>query len=564
MQFIVRADDSVSNLLIAMSLLTKSGRPSGFAVVVNDNSEVIGVVTDGDLRNFLIRHLKLPNCIEEVLNQEFYFIEDEPNTEELLQKAKRVVGRINSESKLPIRFLPVLKDREIVSLLDLEELSIGSESKPEQIIVVGLGYVGLTLTGFLLGNRVPVVGVDQDTSKLHNLKEGHCYVSEPGLEHIIRDSMNSTLTLTRSVRELPQNFGGARRVFVVCVPTPVARNGKADLSFVEGATTEIASVLLPGDMVILRSTVPIGTCSEVGKLLEITSGLRAGLDFSLIFAPERTVEGNALREISELPQIVSGLTTSCLVNGLDFFERLGVLVVQTESLEMAELIKIASNAYRDYTFAFSNYLSQVAREHSLDVNSAIKSANFGYPRNRIPVPSPGVGGPCLTKDPYLLHTELVRAESPVRKARELNWEMPALLLDHMKMKIPNFENFQVCIIGMAFKGVPETNDTRHSPSVELFKLIRENGNKLVAWDAVADVREYNLELGDISPSVYVIANNHPENLNFLKRAIQVSKKDFYFLVDPWRLANTQDLMELRSHNAIHYLSISHYEEDPRK
>jgi UDP-N-acetyl-D-mannosaminuronic acid dehydrogenase len=200
----------------------------------------------------------------------------------------------------------------------------------------------------------------------------------------------------------------------------------------------------------------------------------------------------------------------------------------------------------------------------LDVNSAIKSANFGYPRNRITAPSPGVGGPCLTKDPYLLHTKLVRAESPVRKARELNWEMPALLLDHMKVNIPNFENFRVGIIGMAFKGVPETNDTRHSPSVELLKLIRENGNKVVAWDAVADVREFNFELGDISPSIYVIANNHPENLNYLKRAIQVSKKDNYFLVDPWRLANTRDLMELRSQNAIHYLSISHYEEDPKK
>jgi UDP-N-acetyl-D-mannosaminuronic acid dehydrogenase len=562
-QFIVREDDSVSDLLIAMSRLTKSGRPSGFALVVNHGSETVGVVTDGDLRKFLIRNNSMPTSIKQVLNRDFLYLEDQSNTEELLKKAREVVSTINSQSKLPIRFLPVLRNKEIVSLLDLEELSIGIESRPEQIVIVGLGYVGLTLAGFLLGNQVPVVGVDLDKSKLDQLLSGKCYISEPGLEHLIQKAIPSMLTVRRTIGELPENVGGARRVFIVCVPTPVNRNGGADLSFVESAAEEIATVLEPGDLVILRSTVPIGTCNEIGRRLEIKSGLRTGLDFSLIFAPERTVEGNALREIGELPQIVSGFTTSCLVNGLDFFEKLGVLTVQTESLRMAELIKIASNAFRDYTFAFSNYLSQVAREHSLDVNSAIKSANFGYPRNRIPVPSPGVGGPCLTKDPYLLHTKLVKVESPIRIARELNWEMPSLLLSHMKTKIPNFSSLSVSVIGMAFKGVPETNDTRYSPSVEILKLVRENGNPAVAWDAVADIEEMILHSADVSPSVFVIANNHPENLNYLRNAIQASNKDCYFVVDPWRLANARDILELRSFNVIHYLSISHYEEDPR-
>lgn len=562
-QFIVCEDDSVSELLIAMSRLTKSGRPSGFALIVNEGSETVGVVTDGDLRKFLIRHNSMPTSIKQVLNRDFLYLEDQSNTEELLIKARDVVSHINSQSKLPIRFLPVLRNKEIVSLLDLEELSIGIESRPEQIVIVGLGYVGLTLAGFLLGNQVPVVGVDLDKSKIDQLLSGKCYISEPGLEHLIQKAIPGMLTVRRTISDLPENVGGARRVFIVCVPTPVNRNGEADLSFVESAADEIATVLQPGDMVILRSTVPIGTCNEIGKQLEIKSGLRTGLDFSLIFAPERTVEGNALREIGELPQIVSGFTTSCLLNGLDFFEKLGILTVQTESLRMAELIKIASNAFRDYTFAFSNYLSQVAREHALDVNSAIKSANFGYPRNRIPVPSPGVGGPCLTKDPYLLHTKLVKVESPIRKARELNWEMPSLLLSHMKMKIPNFNSLSVSVIGMAFKGVPETNDTRNSPSVEILRLIRENGNQAIAWDAVANIQEMTLHSTDVSPSIFIIANNHPENLNYLRSEIQASKKDCFFVVDPWRLANARDLLELRSFHVIHYLSISHYEEDPR-
>jgi UDP-N-acetyl-D-mannosaminuronate dehydrogenase len=148
-------------------------------------------------------------------------------------------------------------------------------------------------------------------------------------------------------------------------------------------------------------------------------------------------------------------------------------------------------------------------------------------------------------------------------ARELNWEMPSLLLSHMKMKIPNFSSLSVSVIGMAFKGVPETNDTRYSPSVEILKLIRENGNPAVAWDAVADIEEMFLHSTDVSPSVFVIANNHPENLNYLRNAIQASNKDCYFVVDPWRLANARDILELRSFNVVHYLSISHYEEDPR-
>jgi UDP-N-acetyl-D-mannosaminuronic acid dehydrogenase len=179
------------------------------------------------------------------------------------------------------------------------------------------------------------------------------------------------------------------------------------------------------------------------------------------------------------------------------------------------------------------------------------------------VPSPGVGGPCLTKDPYLLHTKLVKIESPILKARELNWEMPSLLISHMKMKIPDFSSLSVNVIGMAFKGVPETNDTRHSPSVEILKLIRENGNQAIAWDAVANVQEMNLHSTDVSPSIFILANNHPGNLDYLRSVIQGSKKDCFFLVDPWRLANERDLLELRSFNVIHYLSISHYEKDPR-
>jgi nucleotide sugar dehydrogenase len=560
--FTVNINDSVSELLTVMSNLTKSRRPSGFAVVVGDNQRVVGVVSDGDLRKFLIVNSRMPDQIEEVVNTNFVSIQNQPGAENLLNEAKRIVGKLRTEARLPIKFLPVLDGHEINTVLDLEEMSVFGDNGEDQIVIIGLGYVGLTLAGFFLGLGHEVIGVDSDEKKVNTLKKGKSYITEPGLEHIIGQSAGKKLKLKCEISELTElSSAGARNVFIVSVPTPVASTGKGDLRFVEQSVSDIAGVLRAGDLVILRSTLPIGTSERIAQVLEQKSNLRAGIDFSVIFAPERTVEGNALREIRDLPQIVSGLTSNCLEKGLSFFEKFGILTVPTNSLSMAELIKISSNAYRDYMFAFANYLALVAREHSLDVNAAIKAANFGYPRNNIPTPSPGVGGPCLTKDPYLLWAPNLEIESPVKVARELNVQMPSHLLEFLSQNISDFASKIVCVVGIAFKGVPETNDIRNSPGVELINLLQRDGISTTAWDSIADIQLLNIKEDTSSPEVFILANNHPNNREYFAEVIKVSVHKSIYLVDPWRLVNEHELAELRGHKSVHYFSLSHFEKD---
>ncbi len=563
-RFIVSLNQPVQELLKVMSRLTKARRPSGFAVVVDDKNHIVGVVTDGDIRKFMITTLRMPIGIDEVVNRNFIFVNNRLQAADLLDEAEKVVSKLKSEARFPIKFLPVLDENRVVGLLDLEDMSIAGDNGGDQIVIVGLGYVGLTLAGFFLGMGQNVIGVDSDESKLKILKSGKSYITEPGLDHIISQKAGKQLLVTDKLEErIALKSGGARSVFIVCVPTPVSSDGVGDLGYVENAISEIAKVLRAGDLVVLRSTLPLGTSDSLAGMLEKLTHFRAGIDFSFVFAPERTVEGNALKEIGDLPQIVAGFTSHCLEKGLDFFEKFGVLTVPAASLKMAELIKIASNAYRDYTFAFANYLAVIAQEHSIDVNATIKAANFGYPRNSIPTPSPGVGGPCLTKDPYLLISSKKDLESPVKKARELNLSMPKHLVTHMQDNISDLFSKVVCVVGVAFKGLPETNDIRNSPGIDLLDLLVKMNSAVTAWDSVADIESLGLNEVRQLPNVFVLANNHPRNREYFAQAVRKYQIEPIYLVDPWRLISSNELEELRSHKIIHYLSLSHYEEDLR-
>lgn len=561
-KFIVRLEQSVHELLSVMSTLTKSRRPSGFAVVLDQNDEIFGVVSDGDFRKFLINFSRMPESIKEVVNKDFFFIDNDPDASALLDKAWNLISKLNSESRYPIKFLPVLEGKRIVGLLDLEEVSITGDNRDDQIIVLGLGYVGLTLAGFFLSRGFEVIGVEPDGSKIKLLKTGKCYVTEPGLEHIISQKILGEFSVEENLASISDlSLTKNRKVYVVCVPTPVSSSGIGDTKYVKHALIEISKFLQAGDLVILRSTLPLGSSRQLANLLGAYSGLRPGIEFSFIFAPERTVEGNALKEIGELPQIVSGLTSHCLEKGLDFFEKFGILTVPVTSLETAELIKISSNAYRDYTFAFANFLSIVAQENSLDVNETIRAANFGYPRNNIPTPSPGVGGPCLTKDPYLLRSTKTHIQSPIKVARDLNVGMPQILIDFVNQHTNDVKHKCFCVVGVAFKGIPETNDTRNSPGIDIVNALIEAGEPVQVWDAVAEYKDLILLPNSQSPNICIIANNHPKNREYFSNLVKNSPLKEIYLVDPWRLISNNELSQLRSIKKIHYFSLSHFARD---
>jgi nucleotide sugar dehydrogenase len=462
------------------------GLPAGIAVVVDDQRRVVGVITDGDVRRGLLRHGTLDVRAEQLMSAEPILFPLGSSYREILERLPEELARRGRRSR---RFLSkiVLVDAHArpVRILDYHELWEQRVATHRHLVVVGLGYVGLTLALELAREGFLVTGVDTDRERVQALARGESYVVEPGIEEILREQLGRNFVVAETVPKEGE-------VFVVAVGTPV---GGADvpvpqLGPLHAAIDQVSRCLRRGDLVILRSTVPIGcTRGEVLPRLESGSGLVGGKDFHLAFAPERTAEGKALEELRSLPQLIGGLNDDSQEAAVAVFRELTPTIVRVPSLEAAEMAKLINNAFRDLVFSFANKMTQIGEQWNLDVADVIESANRGYPRDRIPMPSPGVGGPCLTKDPHILAASLNEEMSLFRLGREINESMHRFVVDmvlgelHQLGKEP--EQVTLLICGLAFKGYPETADLRNSCSVEIARQLQSAGVRVFAHDPVA-------------------------------------------------------------------------------
>jgi nucleotide sugar dehydrogenase len=312
------------------------------------------------------------------------------------RKSTKFLGKIVIVNKLyqPIR------------VIDFHELWEQKVATHRTIVVIGMGYVGLTLSLVLADCGFKIVGVESDLDKVVLLNSGVNYIHEVGLPELLKEHLDRNLTFTN---ELPSDGD----VYIIAVGTPIEYRIDGELKpntdFLRDSCISIAKKLRRGNLVILRSTVPIGTTRNFVKdLLESFSGLICGLDFHLAFAPERTAEGRAIKELRSLPQIIGGFNDDSVRATEAIFRDVTATIVKVDSLEAAEMAKLINNTFRDYIFAFANQSAKVAYEHNIDVFKVINAANEGYIRDPVPLPSPGVGGPCLTKDPHIFASSVTK------------------------------------------------------------------------------------------------------------------------------------------------------------
>jgi nucleotide sugar dehydrogenase len=265
------------------------------------------------------------------------------------------------------------------------------------LTVVGLGHIGLPLAVTLAKRGISVWGVDKDRRIVQKIRHGESPFYEPGLNDSLRSvvgrAMHATTNLGAAI--------GKSNVVVVCVPTAASKSGSSNLKDVIAAFTEIAKYLRSGQLVVLRSTVPPGTTRKlIVSILREHSELKIGQDFGLAFCPERLSEGNALTEITSIPQIVAGIDHRSLVAASVLFRSLGGKVVRAPSLEAAELAKMLDNIYRLVNIALANELALTSEKLGVDVLQAIRLSNTS-PRTKLLRPGLA-GGSCLTKDPTVL------------------------------------------------------------------------------------------------------------------------------------------------------------------
>lgn len=427
--------------------------------------------------------------------------------------------------------------------------------KINNICIIGLGYIGLTLAVTLAEKGFQVFGVEKDLKKLEQFKNGKPHFYEKGLAELLIKHKDKNLYL---FEKIPENKN--IDAFIIAVGTPVDKNTKVPkMEYIKDAVKGILPNLKEGQLIILRSTVPIGTSRNIvlPMLKEKCQNV------CLSFCPERTAEGKALIELKELPQIIGALNEQSMLGSVEIFSRVTSLIVKASSLEAAEIIKLIDNSYRDLTFAYANQIALICKNLNLNAKEIITSANKDYERNNIPLPG-FVGGICLKKDPYILDNSVNSYYSLIKIAREINESLPFHVLEsikkHLKEQSKSFENSKIFISGFAFKGRPETDDLRGSPALDLLELMKKSQiGDIYGHDFIVKQKDIkrlgvepcSLEQGFDGADIVVFMNNHNnyEDID-INKLVKKAKKDI-FIFDGWQLFADK----LKNNNYINYESI---------
>ncbi|MFQ5710331.1 MAG: nucleotide sugar dehydrogenase [Candidatus Geothermarchaeales archaeon] len=419
------------------------------------------------------------------------------------------------------------------------------------INVIGLGYVGQTLAAVLADVGYEVHGFDVNQSILDRIRKGNSPVAEPGLNSLIRKYLNKRLFVNKPGRE----YDNQASAVVISVGSPINKETKkSNIEIVKRAAKEVSVYLKRKQTVILRSTVPVGTTREIVKpLLEKASGLRAGEDFYLAFAPERTIEGAALKELRTLPQIVGGINEESVDKTAKIFRKVTSTIVCVSSLEAAELIKLLDNSYRDLRFAYANSIARYCEKKGLNAFEVIRAANQGYERNTIPIPSPGVGGACLSKDPYILVENAKDVGlTLVTLARKINEGIPEQIINRLNNEF-SIEGKTVFVAGFAFKGKPETNDMRDSPTIDLVRHLKEKKARVVGYDPVVEKSKIRsigvkpvecIEDGLVDADVAIFMTNHHSFFDLNTDVLFSKMKSGGIVFDGWNIFRKEDIERL--------------------
>lgn len=410
--------------------------------------------------------------------------------------------------------------------------------------IIGFGYVGLTLGVVACHKGYNIYAIDKNDYILNSLnKSKKAHFFEPGLDALIEDQVGTCLFASDSFDQTK-----SYDVFIITVGTPLV-NGKKEPNFnyIQQALESMNGIYDGSQLVILRSTVSVGvTRSIVIPYLSKLAGIKED-EVRVSFCPERTVEGKAIRELQELPQVIGANNEKAQQMAEDFFRRITPYIIKVESLEAAELIKLFNNTYRDISFSIGNVFNEIAQNFGLNGLKLIEVANQGYDRSNIPKPG-FVGGPCLTKDAHILtHSlDLAAGKEFVLNSRKYNASLPDKVVAWVEKNISKKDT--IAVSGLAFKGVPATSDLRDSDPLKIAITLKEKGFKLNVHDFVANEQEISSfdlgtcysdfeKLAEDSDHLLILNNNNKYkqfNIKSIINSIGVDGK----IVDIWDVYET--------------------------
>ncbi|MBN8539927.1 MAG: UDP-N-acetyl-D-mannosamine dehydrogenase [Deltaproteobacteria bacterium] len=341
-----------------------------------------------------------------------------------------------------------------------------------RVSVIGLGYIGLPTAAILASRGVKVVGVDINQTAVDTINKGKVHIVEPGLDVVVQ-SVVSTGHLRAVTSPEPAE------AFIMAVPTPFKEDYAPDLRYVEAATRSISKVLKKGDLVILESTSPVGTTEmmlqwigETRPDLKLPNPLTGEPgDLAIAYCPERVLPGHVMRELIENDRVVGGVSPMCTARAKELYKIFVSGDCVASNAKTAEMVKLTENAFRDVNIAFANELSMICEKIGINVWELISLANR-HPRVKILQPGPGVGGHCISIDPWFIVHKNPEEARLIRTARQVNDSKPHFVVDKVLKTVKSSGKKRIACLGLAFKA--DIDDLRESPSVEIVKHLSTN------------------------------------------------------------------------------------------
>ncbi len=510
-----------------------------YAIKLNKNKQIVGVITRGDLRRIIYKNRNFNDKIDKYLNRNPILIRDTELDNHLFSKLKK-----KSKSKKFEDIFVINKNKKFLGIISFEELIKNYRFK--KTCIVGMGHIGIPLAIHALKKFNYVIGYDNNKIKIQNIKKYKINFHEKNLELILKKKIrHKNLDLTSQINKINSE------VYIICIGSNLNKNKASNNNLIQIAKI-ISKVLEKGDLVILRGTVSVGVSREIFlKSIIKFSKMKNGKDFYFGYMPERIVEGNALEELENIPCLISGSTEKCLEIAYDYSKELFKNVIKLENLEEGEIIKLATNSYRALNFTFSNEISRIANLYNLSGSDLIEKANFGYDRNNISKPSLGIGGFCLPKDPILFSQNLQKNSNYKlgKIANGISKSATSYFANKFIKILRNQKNIKkILIMGIAFKGLPETVDVRNSTSLEIINKMSKKGIKFSCYDPLGKklkkiLRNKRLKILDkkFDVNIYdmiLIINDHPSFYHIIETKLKEnnSNKKKYIL-DTWKKLN---------------------------
>ncbi len=406
------------------------------------------------------------------------------------------------------------------------------------INVVGLGYIGLPTALMFASHGVEVVGTDYNKELVDTLNSGKTTFEEEGLDELFFSAVKSGIRFSTNYM--------ATDMYIVAVPTPYDKaSKKIDASYVTGAVKNVMEVCPKGATVVIESTVSPGTIDKFVRPIIQENGFEIGKDIHLVHAPERIIPGNMVYELKHNSRTIGADSKEIGNKVKELYSSFCEGEIIVTDIRTAEMTKVVENTYRDINIAFANELAKICRSDDMDVYEIIRIANH-HPRVNILSPGPGVGGHCISVDPWFLVGDYPGLANIILAARKINDGMPEFVLEriHDIMKKEGIQDVgKVGLYGLTYK--ENVDDMRESPTLQLLESMEKhltNGvikvyDPYITKDVVNNqYHDFDSFINDIDMIVIMVGHDEiKEKVDKLKGKVIfdtrkiLSQDDAYFL-----------------------------------